>query len=500
MDRKNRVWQIVLLVLLIVAIIIIGLITNQWSISKETLSSTAALLTAEQDNSATLQTALDSAKADYEAASEELKNTKASMEKLNSDYEAANEELKNSKASIEKLNSDFESSQSETSAAQEELKTATAKVSELEAAAEESAAKLKELETALADKNEEIAALNSSIQEKDTLLANLAAPEISVVPSETPDPLRVAADNLEALLQQISAKQVELEALSGNLETDIPVGGEPSDDKTIDAEPSDIEIPYVDIAAIQAHIDAVLSGENTETTDDERLLELDSMEFELSAQLEQLNAAAEHLTGNDAALAELSAKLGESNSNVTRLTSELAASKTTISDLDARLAELQAQSEVDASELVALEDSLRAATADAEAKAAELEAQKIAYESSLEEIRAYLLSRELQDGEAHSASAIDNEIHIAADGVSAVWNYANTSASGNAVILSVMLEDKTIYTSQLLQPGETIESFTLEEPLSPGEYEGVAITGIYDEAGNALFTNRVPVALIVSES
>ena len=55
MDRKSKIWQIVLLVLLIAAIIAIILFNNKLTDSKKTLSNTLAQLSAEQENATTLQ-------------------------------------------------------------------------------------------------------------------------------------------------------------------------------------------------------------------------------------------------------------------------------------------------------------------------------------------------------------------------------------------------------------------------------------------------------------
>ena len=55
MDRKSKIWQIVLLVLLIAAIIAILLFNSKLTASKNTLSTTLEQLNAEQENSASLQ-------------------------------------------------------------------------------------------------------------------------------------------------------------------------------------------------------------------------------------------------------------------------------------------------------------------------------------------------------------------------------------------------------------------------------------------------------------
>ena len=59
MNSKSKIWQIVLLVLLVLAIAAILLFNNKLNASKQTLSDTVAQLTEEKENSATLQANLD---------------------------------------------------------------------------------------------------------------------------------------------------------------------------------------------------------------------------------------------------------------------------------------------------------------------------------------------------------------------------------------------------------------------------------------------------------
>ena len=63
MDRKSKIWQIVLLVLLILAIVAVLFFNNKLNASNESLTSTLARLTAEDQNSASLKADLDTAKA-----------------------------------------------------------------------------------------------------------------------------------------------------------------------------------------------------------------------------------------------------------------------------------------------------------------------------------------------------------------------------------------------------------------------------------------------------
>ena len=77
MNSKSKIWQIVLLALLVLAIAVILFFNNKLNASKETLSTTMAQLTEEQQNAASLQADLDATKADYEQVSEQLTQEKA---------------------------------------------------------------------------------------------------------------------------------------------------------------------------------------------------------------------------------------------------------------------------------------------------------------------------------------------------------------------------------------------------------------------------------------
>ena len=61
----------------------------------------------------------------------------------------------------------------------------------------------------------------------------------------------------------------------------------------------------------------------------------------------------------------------------------------------------------------------------------------------------------------------------------------------------MVLNDETIFTSPVMKPGESLDSFTLEKPLAAGTYEALAVTTVTDAKGEKLFANRVPVTLNV---
>ena len=86
---------------------------------------------------------------------------------------------------------------------------------------------------------------------------------------------------------------------------------------------------------------------------------------------------------------------------------------------------------------------------------------------------------------------------VAADGKTVEWAYTNDTISGNAVVLSIQLDGEAIYTSALLQPGETLPGFELNRVLEAGEYSAVVVESVSDAEGAIVFSTRVPVTVKV---
>ena len=105
-----------------------------------------------------------------------------------------------------------------------------------------------------------------------------------------------------------------------------------------------------------------------------------------------------------------------------------------------------------------LETQLMSAQDASAAIEAELEAAHAEYDKRVAELEAYLLSRELIDGEAHTATTAASIIEVAADGVTAECSYINNSVSGNSVVLTIVAGDKELYRSAPIAPGGTPES------------------------------------------
>ena len=212
----------------------------------------------------------------------------------------------------------------------------------------------------------------------------------------------------------------------------------------------------------------------------------------------QLSEADAKLTEADATLNDLQGQLGEAEARYNALSGELDEKLDTITGLNEQIESLNAQSETDAEQLEALQGELDAAVQEAGRQAAALEDSKADYEKKLAEVRAYKLSRELTTGDAHTATAVNNVIDVAADGVTATWHYDNTAISSNPVVLQLQVDGQTVYTSQPIQPGSSVEQVTLTAPLAPGSYDGIAVSSVYDDQGELLFANRVPVSVNVA--
>ena len=239
-------------------------------------------------------------------------------------------------------------------------------------------------------------------------------------------------------------------------------------------------------------------------TDEERLAALSDLDGELNGYIDELSDAADQLSTTeaqleaaDATLAELQQQLETAEAEYNGLNAELEQKLTDIDALNSQIETLNAQSETDAEALASLQDQLDAATSDADALSAQLSDQKEQFEKQLAAVEAYKLSRELTDGDAHTATSVNSVIEVASDGVTAAWHYDNVAIGSNPVTLSLQLDGETLFTSGALKPGESIDEITLSRKLEPGEYQALAVTSVYDKAGELQLTNRVPVTLNV---
>lgn len=400
MDRKNRVWLIVLLVLFLAAVA--GVIV------------------------ARLQ--LNDSRADYAAAHIQLTTEQENVAALQSELQAAEEEA-------QQLSADLEAQAAETESQQKAAEEAQARVAQLEADLETSEAKVAELETGLSDAQAKIAELESQ--------PTVEPPKPTAAPdaTQTPQP----TDGVET---------PSLQAFAGRMS------------EIMDSELSDAE----KLTAL-AEMEAELSGEATTAQD--------SSDPENAAQME--------------------ADLAQAQSAVAELEGQLAASGEEMEQLQAQIDTLSAQSETDAAALEELEAQLAQAQETSAALEAELAAAREDYERRLAEMEAYMLRRDLTEGEAMTSTDAASTIRIAADGVTGAWSYTNRTVSGNTVVLSLSVDGEELYRSEPLAPGEGIEQVELSRPLAPGTYAAEAVTRVLDAQGVEQIASRVVVTLEVAE-
>ena len=559
MNSKSKIWQIVLLVLLVLAIAAILFFNSKLNASKESLSNTMAQLSEEQANSAALQADLDAAKADYDDVTAKLEAAEASAEALSAEVETG-------KATAEQLEADLTAANGRVTELETAATASEAKIAELETAATESEAKIAELTTAAGEKDTKIAELEAAVAEKDQTIESLSAAAGTAVndavagvktaeeklveaqaalesavdalaakPGDTTeapvdaeavkaavnavvaDESKTAEEKLEALDE--IRQEVAEKAPDAELPESFKVEPEKPKDETPEAK-GDGDALTAAVASVEEAITKVAAQQAVEGDKSEAVaaVDLDAVRAEVEAiiadgsktveeQTEALKAIEEKLTealpedaGDEAArMEEVQAQLDAAEDEVEKLSAELVEQLATIDTLNEQIAALDAQAETDATQLSDLQSQLADSTAQAEAKSAELAEAQATYENSLAEVEAYRVKRDPASGEAHIATAVDNVINVAEDGVTAAWQYANSDLSGNAATLSLVLDGETIYTSGALKPGEVIDSIALDKPLEPGVYQAMAVTTVYDKDGEVQLTSRVPVTLNVAE-
>lgn len=451
MDRKNRIWLIVLLVLFVAAIIGVIVVRGQLTASQANYVEASTRLADEQENTAAMQTELDAAK-----------------------------------AAAESLTADLEASRTEAASLAEELEQEKAKVAELESKLPD-AAYVSELETALEAAETRTAELETDLQTAQARTAELEA-DLQTAEARTAE--------LEADLQTKQARVAELEQELEDAALPVPQSdattapeSDPESDATAAPEDDPVDLPEVDVAGLATRVEEIKNGD---LSDEEKLAAIESLENQLSAGVEQLNRAADEIASRqetldaaEAELAQMRGNLTEAETSISDLEARLAADAEEIASLQAQIEAMKAQSETDATALAGLEAQLAAVRED--------------YERRLSELQAYLLSRELTDGQAFASTDAASTIHVSADGETAVWFYTNRAISGNSVVLSVVLDGVELYRSEPVAPGERIEHFTLSEKLSAGTYSAMAVTAAQDAQGETLFSSRVPVEIEVAE-
>ena len=102
------------------------------------------------------------------------------------------------------------------------------------------------------------------------------------------------------------------------------------------------------------------------------------------------------------------------------------------------------------------------------------------------------------EGESYAANSAGNTVQVAADGVSGRIALANGVQSSGSFTMELVLDEETIFASEPLAPGESLEEITLTKPLEPGEYEAMLVISKYTAEGEYIYGQRQPVTITVA--
>ena len=324
-----------------------------------------------------------------------------------------------------------------------------------------------------------------------------------------------AESRIDALNAAIELAETSIVELGGEIKIDEADATATASDASFVITASGVQVPDVlndatlaRIGEICDEIDAIVNAEDGSMTAEEKIEALTALDLEMRGYVRELDSALVLIVGKEAemaatddGIANLESELAQSQARVDELTASIEASQSTIQELEAQVAELTAQSETDNAQAAAQIEELNARIAAEEAKVDELTRQLAIANAELEarnaELAAYRLDRELVEGEAYTASTMGDVIRVAADGVHVEWSYTNDSISGNAVVLSILLDGEELYRSAQIQPGESVEGIALNRALSTGSYPAMAVMSVYDAEGAVVSATRVPVTIQV---
>ena len=574
MDRKNRVWLIVLAILLVLAIAAVIVINGKLSTSRESLAAANTQL-------ATQQESFDALNGEYESMGAELAGLQESSAGLETELAQAKEEnatLETQLAAAETRATEaearvatLETQLSDATSANDALQTQLSDATSANAASpasdggvvndtqadrtadannssdgqspdativepEEKAPDAAPVSAATDATNvapEDTAGNATNVTPEGTSTdATNVAPEdtagnaINVTPEGQPVVTQLTRENLQgyaveaedridALNAAIELAEKSIVALGGEVKIDEADGTAPADNARFVITASGVQVPDIlsdatlkRIGEIRDEMDAIINAEDGSMTDEEKIEALTALDLEMRGYVRELDSALVLIIGKEAemaatddGIAKLEKELAQSQARVDELTASIEASQSTIQELEAQVAELTAQSETDNAQSAAQIEELNARIAAEEAKVDELTRQLAIANAELEacnaELAAYRLDRELVEGEAYTASTMGDVIRVAADGVHVEWSYTNDSISGNAVVLSILLDGEELYRSAQIQPGESVEGIALNRALSAGSYPAVAVMSVYDAEDAVVSATRVPVTIQV---
>ena len=290
-------------------------------------------------------------------------------------------------------------------------------------------------------------------------------------------------------------------------ETAQPDGGKPVViAPQVNAPAATDDTERVNMDDIYSEIDRIVSAEPDSMSADEKVAALNALKEDLNVYVDDLNSAMAEISQQQTALeasagsiTELEKSLSDAQARVDALTTEIEQSNAAVSSLQTQIDELQAANQSASDEADARIAELDRQMAEEQARADALNQQLTEAQALLAEyeaqLKVYMLSRDLGNGEAYTAATLNDRISVEAGTTHAVWGYTNNTISGNAVIISLELDGEALYRSEALKPGEALAEFDLDRPLEAGEYAAVAIATVYSN-GEAVSATRVPVSII----
>lgn len=478
MDRKNRVWLITLIVLLVASIVGLVLVKNQWDASESSYVRANAQLTEEQSSSEKLRAELD--------------ELKAEIETLKAELAAANAELEaHQLATI----APTEAVPTEAPTAIAPTDTATAAVPTAAPTGKPSPA-VGELQDALKTAGEKADALNAEISESqpDNTDASAALAELKTAleTAETKMAELPAGDPVGELKTALHTATEKATALEDSLKDAIAAGGTEIETGVAELKTA-LETAETKATALNSDelnaMSAQFADAQTRSTD---------LEAQLKAAQDEVASLTAALEQAQAQTAELESKLADSQAESENLSTQLTDSKAESENLSAQLTDSKAESESLSAQLADAQTELESLRDQLAQTQDELNSTRETLSQRIAALEAYLLERELSEGEAHSSTTAATTIRIAADGRTGTWDYTNNTVSGNSVVLTLAMGQTELFRSESLAPGAALNEIQLNTTLAPGAYEGVATTAIYAEDGTYLFANRIPVTIEVA--
>ena len=546
MDRRNKVWLILLALLLVAAVAAVVVINNRLNNSEELLQAANVRLAGVQEQNETLTADIESVSGELAAAQENGAALEAQLTEAQENSATLEARLTAEEENSASLEAQLTEAQENSASLEAELTSAQENSASLEAqltAAQENSATLEAELTAAQESSASLEAQLAAAQENSATLeaqlteAQEAARAAQADAADAAQTGKYSVYTADEAVEAISARSAELESTAAEAQAHVAnlskllaaaesgiteLTGEPVAEPEAEDAPDETSasalmmVPEVyipealkaaselDAPAIQSRIDEILAADEGEMTDEEKVAALEDIRAEVGGHVTGLNDALASISQQQMLLAAsqdgasaIQAELASAQQNVDNLDSAIAEGTATIAELEAQVAALSGQSETDSAQIEELKALIETERASMEQMNLELIAARTERDGYLAALEAYRIAHNPSAGEAHAASTLGNRIAVAADGTSATWRYANTIASGNTVVLHIELNGEEIYRSEPLAPGAQLQSFQFSRALTAGQYEAFAVTSVRDADGNTVSSTRVPVMIVV---